>query len=74
MYACLAVTCRLHFWQNVRGLLRTTAVTRGVERTPDKSQHTKLTLVKKILPPPNFFTRFTFWMTRDRLNHSDVRL
>ena len=26
--ACLAVTCHLHFWQNDRGLLRATAVTR----------------------------------------------
>ena len=25
----LAVTCHLHFWQNDRGLLRATAVTRG---------------------------------------------
>ena len=31
--------------------LRATAVTRGVEGTPNKSQHTKLTLEKKILPP-----------------------
>ena len=29
MYACLAVICHLHFWQNDRGLLRATAVTRG---------------------------------------------
>ena len=29
VYACLSVTCRLHFWQNDRGLLRATAVTRG---------------------------------------------
>ena len=29
VYACLAVTCHLHFWQNDRGLLRATAVTRG---------------------------------------------
>ena len=29
MYACLAVTCQLHFWQNDLGLLRATAVTRG---------------------------------------------
>ena len=28
VYACLAVTCHLHFWQNDRGLLRATAVTR----------------------------------------------
>ena len=34
-----------------RGLLRATAVTRVVERTPPKSQHTKLTLEKNILPP-----------------------
>ena len=26
MYACLAVTCHLHFWQNDRDLLRATAV------------------------------------------------
>ena len=31
VYACLGVTCHLHFWQNDRGLLRATAVTR--ERT-----------------------------------------
>ena len=29
MYACLAVTCHLHFWQNDRDLLRAAAVTRG---------------------------------------------
>ena len=29
MHVCLAVTCYLHFWQNDRGLLRATAVTRG---------------------------------------------
>ena len=29
MYACLGVTCHLHFWQNDRGLLRATAVTLG---------------------------------------------
>ena len=47
--ACLGVTCHLHFWQNDRGLLRATAVIGVVERTPNKSQHTKLTLEKKIL-------------------------
>ena len=44
VYACLAVTCHLHFWQSDRGLLRATAVTRGWNR--------KLTLEKKIPPPP----------------------
>ena len=29
VYACLAVTCHLHFWQNDWGLLRATAVTQG---------------------------------------------
>ena len=29
MYACLGVTCHLHFWQNDRGLLGAIAVTRG---------------------------------------------
>ena len=51
VYACLCVTCHLHFWQNDRGLLRGNAETRGVDRTPNKSQHTKLALEKKILPP-----------------------
>ena len=50
MYAYLGVTGHLYFWQNDRGLLRVTAVTLGMERTPNKSQHTKLTLEKKFLP------------------------
>ena len=29
VYACLAVTCHLHFWQNDRDFLRATVVTRG---------------------------------------------
>ena len=44
---CLAVTCRLHFWQNDRGLLRATAVTRGWNGYRNKSQHRKLILEKK---------------------------
>ena len=51
VYACLAVTCHLRFWQNDLGLLRATAVTRGWNRYRNKSQHRKLTLEKKILPP-----------------------
>ena len=35
VYACLAVTCHLHFWQNDRDLLRdTVAGNTGVERIP----------------------------------------
>ena len=51
MYACLAVTCHLHFWQNDRDFLRATAVTRGWNGYRNKSQHRKSTLKKKILPP-----------------------
>ena len=43
MYACLSVASHLHIWQNGRGLLRATAVTR-VWKTPNKSQHRKLNL------------------------------
>ena len=51
VYVCLAVTCRLHFWQNDRVLLRATALTPGWNGYPNKSQHTKLIIEKKILPP-----------------------
>ena len=51
MYACLAVTCHLHFWQNDRDLLRATVVTRGWNGYRNKSQHRKSTLEKKILLP-----------------------
>ena len=47
VYACLAVTCHLHFWQNDRDLLRATAVTRGRNGYRNKSQHRKSTLEKK---------------------------
>ena len=43
VYACLAVTCRLHFWQNDLDLLRVTAVSRGWKGYRNKSQHRKLT-------------------------------
>ena len=51
MYACLAVTCHLHFWQNDRDFLCATVVTRGWNGYRNKSQHRKSTLEKKILPP-----------------------
>ena len=43
----LAVTCHLHSWQNDRGLLRATAVTRGWNGYRNKSQHRKSTLEKE---------------------------
>ena len=52
VYACLAVACHLHFWQNDQDLLRATVVTRGRNGYRNKSQHRKSTLEKKILPPP----------------------
>ena len=51
VYACSAVTCHLHFWQNDRDFLRATVVTRGWNGYRNKSQHRKSTLEKKILPP-----------------------
>ena len=52
MYACLAVTCHLHFWQNDRDFLRATVVTRGWNGYRNtESQHRKSTLEKKIIPP-----------------------
>ena len=51
VYACVGVTCQLYFWQNDRGLLRVTAVTRGCNRHRNDSQHRKLTLERKFLPP-----------------------
>ena len=58
----LAVTCHWHFWQNDRGLLRATAVTRGWNGYRNKSQQRKLALEKKILPPlQQGFELTTFW-------------
>ena len=37
VYACLAVTCHLHFWQNDRDFLRATVVTRGWNGYRNKS-------------------------------------
>ena len=51
VYACLAVTCHLHFWQNDRDFLHATVVTREWNGYRNKSQHRKSTLEKKILPP-----------------------
>ena len=48
VYACLAVICHLHFWQNDRDLLHATAVTRGWNKYRNKSQHRKSTLERKI--------------------------
>ena len=70
VYACLAVTCHLRFWQNDRGLLRATAVTGGWNRYRNKSQHRKSTLEKKILLPlQQGFKPATFRSRVRRSNH-----
>ena len=51
VYACLGVTCHLHFLPEWPGSFTCHCGNTVVERTPNKSQHTKLTLEKKILPP-----------------------
>ena len=51
VYACFAIACHLHFWQNDRDILRATAAPRGWNRYRNQSQHRKSTLEKKILPP-----------------------
>ena len=70
VYACLAVTCHLHFWQNDRDFLRDTAATRGWNGYRNKSQHRKSTLEKKILPPfQQGFEPATFQSRVRRSNH-----
>ena len=51
VYACLTVTCHLHFLLNDQDLLCATAVTWGWNGYQNKSQHRKLTLEKKIILP-----------------------
>ena len=70
VYACLAVTCHLHFWQNDRDLLCATVVTRGWNGYQNKSQHRKSTLEKKILLPlQQGFEPATFQSRVRRSNH-----
>ena len=70
VYACLAVTCHLHFWQNDRDFLRATVVTWGWNGYRNKSKHRKSTLEKKILPPfQQGFEPATFQSRVRRSNH-----
>ena len=74
VYACLAVTCHLHSWQNDRGLLRATVVTRGWNGYRNRSQHRKSKrlsfLEKKILPLlQQGFEPATFQSRIRRSNH-----
>ena len=70
VYACLAVTCHLHFWQNDCDLLRATVVTQGWNGYWNKSRHRKLTLEKKILSLfQQGFEPVTFQSQVRRSNH-----
>ena len=69
VYACLAVTCHLHFWQNDWDLSCATVVTWGWNGYRKKSQHRKSTLEKKILPPLQGFEPATFQSRVWRSNH-----
>ena len=70
VYACLAVTCHLHFWQNDWDFLRATVVTQGWNGYRNKSQHRKSTLEKKILLPfQQGFEPATFQSRVRRSNH-----
>ena len=56
MYACLAVTCHLHIWQNDQGLLHGTAVTREGTDAEMRITHRKneeyLAIFKTCNAPP----------------------
>ena len=49
--ACLALTCHLRFLAEWPGSFTCYCGNTGVEQIPNKSQHRKSTLEKKILPP-----------------------
>ena len=57
VYACLAVTCHLHFWQNDRDFLRATVVTRGWNGYRNKSQHRK-SIFEPVWPSGIIVSRF----------------
>ena len=42
VYACSALTCQMHFWQNDRDFLRATVVTRGWNGYRNKSYTPKV--------------------------------
>ena len=70
VYACLAVTCYLRFLAEWPGSFTCYCGNTGVELIPNKSQHRKLTLEKKILPPlQQGFEPATFRSRVRRSNH-----
>ena len=74
VYVCLVVTCHMHFWKNDMDLLHATAVTRGWNKHRNESQHRKLTLEKKILPPLAFLPRLEPETFRSRVRSFTTEL
>ena len=67
VYACLAVTCHLHFWQNDQDLLRATALTWGWNRHRNKSRHRKSVPLQQGFKPATFQSgvrRSNHWATK----------
>ena len=72
VYACLAVTCHLHLWQNDWDILRATAVTRGWNgyRSLTERTNTNHVLSKLALPTPSPGRR-TGWPARSNDERCD---
>ena len=75
VYACLAVTCHLHFWQNDRDLLRATATYVSTESRPQRRKFPRRScrdsnprpfsresgaLTTELSPPPDWVIGFTW--------------
>ena len=74
VYVCLVVICHMHLWKNDIDLLHATAVTRGWSEHRNKSQHRKLTMEKKILPPLAFLPRLKPETFRSRVQNFTTEL
>ena len=70
VHVCLAATCHLHLWQNDWGLLGATAVKWGWNGYWNMSQHRKLTMEKKLLPPG--LEPMMFWPWVWHFNHQAI--
>ena len=70
MYACLAVTCHLHFWQNDQGLLHATAVNTKITSRTCRFE------TCRYLQLPNFKLRLISWerVTYSILFHKVIKV
>ena len=72
VYACLGITCHLHFLAEWPGSFTFHCGNKRLERTPNKNHHTKLTLERKILQP--LLPGFELATFRSRVRRSTNRL